>query len=81
MPTHILYGAAFIAAGIGGLWYDRWLRKRGKYNTGSIVDAEGQNEPIPRNGETTFGAVLQVIAGLALGVGAYQIVMYFVHVR
>ena len=81
MPTHILYGAAFIAAGIGGLWYDRWLRKRGKYNTGSIVDAEGQNEPIPRNGETKYGAVLQWIGGLALGVGVYLTVTYFAHAR
>jgi hypothetical protein len=45
------------------------------------VDAEGQNDPIPRNGETRYGAVLQWIAGLALGVGVYQIVTYFVHVR
>jgi hypothetical protein len=81
MHPRILYGAAFIAAGIGGLWYDWWLRKRAKRTTGSIVDAEGQNDPIPRNGETRYGAVLQWIAGLALGVGVYQIVTYFVHVR
>ena len=35
MPTKILYGVVFIAAGIAGLWYDGWLRKRGKRTTGS----------------------------------------------
>ena len=61
MPTHILYGVVLIAAGIGGLWYDGRLRKRGKHIRGS--------------------AVIPYIGGLALGVGTYQIVTYFVHVR
>jgi hypothetical protein len=78
MPTKILYGVVFIAAGIAGLWYDGWLRKRGKPTT--IVDMEGQ-DPIPVHGETRFRAVLQCISGLALGAGAYQIVTYLVHVR
>jgi hypothetical protein len=81
MPTKILYGVVLITAGIAGLWYDGWLRKRGKRTTGSIVNVEGQDDPIPRNGETRFRAVLQCISGLALGVGFYQIVTYLVHVR
>jgi len=64
----------FIVVGIAGLWYDGWLRKRGKRTAGSIVDVEGQDDPISVNGETRFRMVLQCIAGLALGVGVYQIV-------
>ena len=81
MPTKILYGVVFIVVGIAGLWYDGWLRKRAQRTTGSIVDAEGQNDPIPRNGETKYGAVLQWIGGLALGVGVYLTVTYLAHVR
>jgi len=81
MPTKILYGVVFIVVGIAGLWYDGWLRKRGKRTTGSIVDVEDQDDPISVNGETRFRMVLQCIAGLALGVGVYQIVTYLVHMR
>lgn len=81
MPTKILYGVVFTVAGIAGLWYDGWLRKRGKRTTGSIVDAESQDDSIPVNGETRFRSVLQIISGLALGAGVYQIVTYSVHVR
>jgi len=81
MPTRILYGVVFIAAGIAGLWCDGWLRKRAKRTTGSSVDAEGQDGSFQVNGETRFRMVLQFIAWLTLGAGTYQIVTYLVHMR
>jgi len=81
MPTKILYGVVFIAAGIAGLWCDGWLRKRAKRTAGSSVDVEGQDGSFQVNGETRFRMVLQFIAWLALGAGTYQIVTYFVYVR
>lgn len=64
MHTQILYGVAFIAAGIGGIWYDRWLRKRGTHTTGSIVDVECEYDPRPSSegGGTKYHAVLEFCA-------------------